>query len=135
MRTGGTASDPMNGRTVTTWGDPCPGGYCKDGISVHQALIPFIDDGGDVVLPQWYAVCCTCHTEQFIKKYGIDNVGPCGCQEVDLQALARSQRATSEEKQRVEAIVQADKLREFREQFMRDREMQGAPQQIVVVSS
>jgi hypothetical protein len=133
MKTGGRASHPSEGVTVVTWGDDCPGGYCTDGIAVHQALIPFVDDGGDVVMPQWYAVCCKCYTEQFIKKYGIENVAPCGCEVVDLQSLARTQRATAEERQRLEAAVAAEKLREWREQFLKDREMQERPQEIVIV--
>lgn len=127
MRTNGAAASPTDGHEVVTFGDQCPGGYCKgDGIAVHSAIIPMVDDGGDVVMPQWYAVCCICHAEQFIKKYGIENIGPCGCQEVDLQALARTQRADREARLAAEAAVSAQQLKDFREQFARDRAIREA---------
>lgn len=119
---------------MVTFGDDCPGDYCKGaGIAVHSAIIPMVDDGGDVVLPQWYALCCVCHQEQYIKKYGIENVLPCGCHDVDLQAMARSQRAERGARQAAAAIIEDAKLREFREQLARDRAIREGVQTVEVV--
>lgn len=116
MRSRGASADAMDGRVMVTFGDPCPS--CADGIAVHQAVIPLIDDGGDVVLPQYYAVCCLCHTEQYIKRYGIERLQPCGCQEVPLAALARQARLDTERK----AAETESALDEWRANFIRDRE-------------
>lgn len=73
--THGRGADPMGMFRVVTFGDPCPG--CETGIAVHEAVIPVIDEGGDIVLPQFYALCCNCHKEQHVQKYGIENWSPC----------------------------------------------------------
>ena len=122
MRTGGSAASAIEGHEVVTFGDPCPGPDCKGaGLAVHQAIIPLVDDGGDIVLPQWYALCCICHQEQYIKRYGIENLLPCGCENVDLQALARTQNADREARLAAEALIRDVELSAFREQVARDR--------------
>lgn len=115
MRSGGAASDPMDGHVMVTFGDPCP--TCPDGVAVHQAVIPLVDDGGDVVLPSYYALCCDCHTEQYIKKYGVERLQPCGCEQVPLALLAKAARLETERKA---AEVEAS-LDEWRASFIRDR--------------
>lgn len=90
MLSHGMAADPVDGMTQVTFGDQCPS--CADGIAVHQAMIAMIDDGGDIVLPTYYAVCCDCHRAQYIKKYGIENLLPCGCENVSLAKVALLQR-------------------------------------------
>ena len=116
MRSGGIAADPMDGHVVVTFGDPCP--TCADGVAVHQAVIPLVDDGGDVVLPTYYALCCSCHTEQYIKKYGVERLQPCGCQDLPLAALAKAARLQTEH--RAESVEAS--LDEWRANFIRDRE-------------
>ena len=73
--TQGRCTDPMGMFRVVTFGDPCPG--CKDGIAVHEAVIPAIDERGNLVYPQFYALCCNCHKEQHIQKYGEEHWSPC----------------------------------------------------------
>ena len=58
----------MTGTRAVTFGDPCPG--CESGIAVHDAIIPAIDEGGDIVLPHFYALCCDCHRAQHNQKHG-----------------------------------------------------------------
>lgn len=105
---------------MASFGDDCPGS-CADGIAVHQAVIPSIDEGGDVVMPQYYGLCCECWMAQHITKYGLENVQPCGCDLVPLQALARS---TRDEALLKHALVDAQTAA-WREQFLKDRELQG----------
>ena len=93
MRTNGQASDPVNGHRFVTFGDDCP--CCTDGIAVHEARIAMIDEGGDIVLPQFYALCCACERAQFITKYGFDFLQPCGCDDVPLAEIARAARDTT----------------------------------------
>ena len=136
MRTGGSASHPIEGHEAVTFGDECPGDWCKgQGIAVHQAIIPMVDDGGDIVLPQWYSLCCVCHTEQYIKKYGIENVLPCGCQDVDLQAMARAQRSERDARQAASDAFEDAKVREFREQLARDRAIREGTQAVEIVGN
>ncbi len=96
----GEASDPITGHTVVTFADDCPGGGagpCPSGkLAVHEAVNPTLDDAGNVVLPQFYALCCDCHLTQYIAKYGIELAQPCGCANVDLQKVARDQRSRRE---------------------------------------
>ena len=110
----------MDGRILVTFGDDCPS--CEGGVAVHQAVIPLIDEGGDVVLPQYYALCCTCHQDQYIRKYGVERLQPCGCDDVPLAALARAQQA---ETARRAAEVESS-LDEWRANFIRDREAAAA---------
>lgn len=35
-----------------------------------MAVIAFVDDAGNVVLPHCYAVCVACHDRQALRKYG-----------------------------------------------------------------
>ena len=112
MRTGGRASHPIDGVRVVTFGDDCPG-TCDGGIAVHEARIAMIDEGGDIILPQFYAICCACHQEQYITKHGVENVQPCGCEEVPLAAIARQQKRTLAARA---AVVEAE-LAEFRKEL------------------
>ena len=90
MRTNGRGADPMGPR-VMEFGAPCPICMREDVYAVHEAVVPLIDEGGDIVLPHLYALCCDCDRVQSLQKYGQPWQG-CGCGEVDLQALARSQQ-------------------------------------------
>lgn len=119
MRSGGAAADPMDGHVMVTFGDPCPGTTCGGGgVAVHQAIIALIDEGGDIVLPTYYALCCLCHTEQYITKYGVERLQPCGCAEVPLALLAQAARLDTERK----AAETEAALDEWRANFVRDRE-------------
>jgi hypothetical protein len=73
--TQGRCADPMAMFRAVTFGDKCPG--CETGVAVHEAVIAAIDEGGDIVLPQFYALCCACHKEQYIRKYGEAVWSPC----------------------------------------------------------
>lgn len=54
---------------VVQGGDPCPS--CKgEGVAEVMAVIPFLRDNGDVVLPHCYAICLPCHSDQYRRKYG-----------------------------------------------------------------
>ena len=125
MRSGGQSSMAIGGRELVTFGDDCPGstsaGCNVGGIAVHQAVIPQIDEGGDVVMPQYYALCCDCHMDQFITKYGIEHVQPCGCENVPLQAGARAARKDVE----LKALAADAQMAEWRESFIRDRATKG----------
>ena len=97
-------------------------------------MIPVIDEGGDVVMPQYYALCCVCYAEQFIVKYGIGELKRCGCEIVDLQAQARALRkegALTAALRAAEEAEQAPALAEFRAQFLREQQMRANPGTIV----
>ena len=64
----------------------------SDSLKAAQAIVPLVDAEGNIVWPQYYALCCDCHMDQYIRKYGIEHLLPCGCQDVPLQAMARKQR-------------------------------------------
>lgn len=123
MRSNGASSMAIGGREMVTFGDDCPGatsaGCPVDGIAVHQANIPVVDEGGDVVMPQYYALCCDCRMEQFITKYGLENVQPCGCELVPLQDGARAARKDVE----LKALAADAQMAEWRASFLRDRAM------------
>lgn len=127
MRSHGESAIAIGGREMVTFGDDCPGA-CDDGIAVHQAVIPTIDEGGDVVMPQYYALCCVCYADQYVTKYGIEFLKRCGCELVDLQAGARLMRAEAARQSAVRELEEAEAapaLAEWREQFMRDRALRG----------
>ena len=88
MRSNGRGADPMGPRLVD-FGAACPVCTGADVYAVHEAVVPLVDEGGDIVLPHLYAVCCDCYRAQYVQKYG-PPVAVCGCQDVDLQALARA---------------------------------------------
>lgn len=125
MRSGGQSAMAIGGREIVTFGDDCPGatsaGCPVAGIAVHQAMIAQVDEGGDVVMPQYYALCCDCHMEQFITKYGIEHVQPCGCENVPLQAAALAARKDVE----LKALAADVQIAEWRESFIRDRATKG----------
>ena len=132
MRSNGESTYAIGGREMVTFGDDCPGatsaGCPVSGIAVHQAVIPVVDEGGDVVMPQYYALCCVCYADQFVTKYGIEHLQRCGCELVDLQAAARTLRADAARLAAVRAAEEAEKapaLAEWRAQFMKDRELRG----------
>ena len=80
--THGRFADPMQGTRANAFGDPCPG--CESGIAVHDAIIPTIDDGGDVVLPHFYALCCDCHHAQHVMKHGDAPYAPCNDEQIAI---------------------------------------------------
>lgn len=132
MRSNGQSATALGGREQVTFGDDCPGatsaGCSVDGLAVHQAVIPVIDEGGDVVMPQYYALCCVCYSEQFVVKYGIDELKRCGCEIVDLQAQARALRLDASRTAALRALEEAEQapaLAEFRQQFLNDQKMRG----------
>ena len=90
MRTNGRGADPMGPRLMA-FTDPCPVCERPGMYAVHEAVVPLIDEGGDLVLPHLYGICCDCHRRQSLQKYGEPWQG-CGCENSDLQALARSQQ-------------------------------------------
>lgn len=125
MHSQGQSAAAIGGREMVTFGDDCPGqlgrGCPVKGIAVHQAVIPLIDEDGEIVLPQYYALCCECHLEQFITKYGVEHVQPCGCENVPLQEGARAARRDTE----LKAIAADQQMAEWRANFLRDRVTKG----------
>lgn len=113
MRSNGMASMAIDGVQQVGFGDPCPG-ECDGGIAVHQAVIPMIDEGGDVVLPTYYALCCACHRKQYVQKYGIEFLLPCGCDDVNLAEVARLSRDAASARL-ADGTAEAEALRVFRQ--------------------
>jgi hypothetical protein len=79
--TQGRFADPMHGARLITFGDPCPG--CESGIAVHEPIIAAISADGDVILPQFYALCCDCHHAQHLMKHGDAPYAQCDDEQVN----------------------------------------------------
>lgn len=88
----GAYSDPLGALKLSTFGDKCP--TCELGIAVHEAVIPMLDEVGDIVLPQHYAICCECHKRDYVRKYGAGAWSPCVDDEIQraLDALFKGEQ-------------------------------------------
>jgi hypothetical protein len=80
--THGRFVDPMAGFRVVTFGDKCPG--CETGIAVHEPIIAAISADGDVILPQFYALCCDCHRAQHVMKHGDAPYAQCNDEQIAI---------------------------------------------------
>lgn len=67
---------------IVTFGDPCPG--CKTGVAVHDPIIAAISADGDVILPQFYALCCSCHHAQHLVRHGDAEYAPCNDEQIAI---------------------------------------------------